>query len=280
MQSKHLVRTAGAVAALAAVGLAHHVHVPLSTLFGPEILDGVVFYTGSDHFGVPHIRPSSETFDHHHTFDLDDGDAFSVTTGSGASERIVFRAADFAGGIDQALSTDVAAVINAKAQLIEAHVENEAIVVRGVQGGAASTLDLADGPGAPLAQLALPEGLGQGSDHLELELSIPADHPVDLAGHNYWVLVSATEGSFAFQGAAIPLGLDPTLSLGVQLAASGKLPGFVGTLDAGNDASVVVDGSWLGDFMPGMELGFAFVVMSPDWTAVDFVSNRFEVEFL
>ena len=92
---------------------------------------------------------------------------------------------------------------------------------------------------------------GAGSDELELVISIPEDHPVDLAGHNYWLLVSGTPGSFSFQGQTIPLGIDPTLNLGVLMAANGTLPGFIGQLDAGNDAAVVADGSWFGDFTPG-----------------------------
>jgi hypothetical protein len=283
MQSKHLLRTAGAVAALAAIGFAHHLHVPLSTLFGPEVLDGVVFYTQSDKFGVPNIRPSTETFDHDHAFDLDGGDAFTVATQAGAAETIVFEAADFArlgADIDRAEASAIVAVINSKASLVEAYESNAAIVLRGVEGGSGSTIDLADGPGAPLAKLTVPAGPGAGSDDLELEISIPEDHPVDLAGHHYWLLFSGTDGSFSFQGRTIPLGVDPTLNLGVLMAAGGKLPGFVGQLDAGNDASVVAQGSWFSAFAPGMELYMAYVVMSPDWSALDFVSNRFTVEFL
>jgi hypothetical protein len=283
MQPKHLLRTAGAVAALSAVGLAHHIHVPLSTLFGPEVLDGVVFYTESGKFGVPHIRPTTGEFEEHQEFDLDEGDAFSVVTESGAAESVVFTAADFAatgGDIDHAQLSDIATVINTKAALIEAYEMNEALVVRGVAGGSASTIDLADVTGSPLAKLTLPAGVGAGSDHLDLELSIPEDHPVNLAGHNYWLLISGTPGSFSFQGQAIPLGMDPTLNLGVLMAANGTLPGFIGQLDAGNDASVVADGSWFTNFTPGMELYFAYVVMSPDWSALDFVSNRFTVKFL
>lgn len=283
MRTKHAFLTAGAVAALAAIGLAHHIHTPLSTLFGPQVLDGVVFYTESGKFGVPSIRPTTEPFDHDHAFEFRDGDSFAVATGSGARETIVLDAAGFAavgGDIGHAHLEDVAAVINAQADLIEAYVTNEVLVVRGLEGGSASTVDLADGPGAPLAKLTLPAGPGAGSDHLELELSIPADHPVDLAGHNYWLLLSGTPSSFTFQGQPIPLGLDPTLDLGVIMAAGGKLPGFIGQLDAGNDASVVADGGWFGAFTPGMELYFSYVVMSPDWSTLEFVSNRFTVEFL
>jgi len=283
MRTKQLSLTAGAFAALAAVGLAHHLHVPLSTLFGPQVLDSVVFYTESGKFGVPSIRPTTEAFDHGHVFQFHDGDSFAVADGSGGRETVVFDAAAFAAvgaDIDRARLEDVAAVINAGTDLIEAYVTNEVLAVRGVAGGSASTVDLSDGPGSPLAKLTLPAGPGSGSDDLELELSIPADHPVDLAGHNYWLLLSGTVGAFTFQGHSIPLGIDPTLNLGVLMAASGKLPGFIGQLDAGNDAAVVADGAWFGAFTPGMELYFSYVVMSPDWSALEFVSNRFTVDFL
>lgn len=43
MQSKHLLRRACAVVALAAAGFAHHSSLPLPTPFGGETLDGVIF---------------------------------------------------------------------------------------------------------------------------------------------------------------------------------------------------------------------------------------------
>jgi hypothetical protein len=281
--SNILVRTSGALLAFASAALAHHVHVPLSTLFGPEVLDGVVFYTETGKFGVPHVRPSTETFDHDHTFAFADGDSFDVTTNSGATETVVFDAASFqavGSDIGAATAEEVAEVLSAQATLLEAYTANEALVVRGLEGGSSKTLDLTDGTGSPLAKLTLPSGAGAGSDHLDLVISIPEDHPVDLAGHNYWLLISGTPGSLSFQGQTIPLGVDATLNLGAVMAASGKLPGFIGQLDAGNDAAATAVGAWFTNFTPGMKLYFAYVVMSPDWSTLDYVSNRFTVDFL
>ncbi len=268
--------------------LAHHVCQPLSSILGSNILASVPFYTQTASFGVPAHRLSTQEFDHGDTIALQDGASFQVQNGAGMTESITFSASDFP-DISQAEVEEVAAVISAKSQLLEASVTNAYVVMRGIQGGAAAAIQLADGVGTPLAKLTVPEGTSTGASEVVLDISIPAplcNHPNmpagPVAGFPYRVLVSQNLGSSTYFGATTPLALTKVSRDFLRIAAGGHMPGFLDVLDANEDGLATLPGfvldRYFGDQYPD-KLYLAFVVMSPDQTKVEFVSNAFEVDF-
>ncbi len=286
MKVRKLTMAAAAVAGMGALALAHHVAVPLSHLMGEDILTEVVFYTDTGTFGVPPYVHGDVEIAHGTPIALSVGDSFSIQDEKGQIETIVFDSGDFAtpGFI---YIEDLVATIAEKATLADAFFENGYVFFRGFEGGAGQSLELVDGVGAPLSKLGVAQSLQLGSKNIDLEVSVPADEPgddhTDLGDHPYVVLASTKDGSFSFGGFQIPLGVDVTFVTALDLALDGALPGFVGNVDDHGDASVTLDGGLLEQAFTGGapdELYFAFVVLSKDLSEVEFVSNRFTVDFL
>lgn len=280
MNRKQLFLTTGAALGLTTLVLAHHVPVALSHVFGTEILSEVIFFTGPGLFGVPAHKVGAAEAPDSGPVGLTDGDAFTIADETGTSETITLTSADFL-DIASADLHETLHVINDKASLFEAYEENGFVVLRGLRGGAAKSLDVTDGVGGPLSKMGLGGGLVFGSDDLELTLSIP-DPNLNLAGRTYLLFASATPGSFTINNKTIPIGLDALTSRFLNFALSGAPNGFLGTLDGNSDATVFLTAANLqAGFAGGYpdKLYFAYIVLGPGNQRVAYVSNAFTVDF-
>lgn len=288
MKTRTRALTLTAAAALGVLVTAHHVPVPLSHVVGSEILTEVVYYTASERFGVPPYFAGQVEVGHHEPITVHDGDAIYIKH-AGQAETVVFETADFV-DIDATEIGEVMSVISAKSQLVDGFETNSYTILRGSQGGADASIALEDVVGNVLEQLTFDtHTMVRGTEDLDLVVSVPLadehaprhdDHP--LGGHRYLVLVSATDGEFSFRGTTIPVGLDPVLQAGVRAAFQGALPGFRGLLDHGGDAQATLSGALLSSAFAGSypdKLYFAYLVFAEDSLDVEFVSNRFTVDF-
>jgi len=274
----------GAVLLAGATVFAHHIQVGLSSVFGTEILSEVVFHTASVKFGVaPHVLGTGD-----HTVKLSAGhSSFAITDTNGNTQTIDIDGSAFANPAVVDLH-EVVEQIEAQLTVAEVTITGNTLVFRGKDGGSTSTLTLADGPGAPLAALEVVPGLTSGADNIELSLSIPLpeeneDAPgeiLDLAHHPYVVVLSTTEGSTGVGGFQIPVAFDAVTELGIRATNLGLLPGFFGQLDANSDALVTFDSDLLAKLFPAglpAKLHFAYVVLDPAFSKIEFASNRFDV---
>lgn len=281
MKKKQVFLGAGTLVAIAAFAFAHHVPVGLSHVFGPEILREVTFFTSTGVFGVPsHRVGQAELPDHGAPVGLADGDSFSVMDQNGAIETVTFLASDF---VDIALADthDVVHEINDQVTLFEAVEHNGYLVLRGKQGGSLASLTVSDGAGGPLNKLGMGGGVVFGRDNLELTLSIP-DPNLNLAGRNYIVLVSATNGAIPFGRRTIPIGADGLTMPFLNAAVNGLVTGFAGQLDANSDATALLTAAQLQQGFAGTypdKLYFAFVVFGTRPGTLEYVSNQFVVDF-
>lgn len=269
--------------AVAAGGLAaaHHINVALSYPQGPEILEEIHYIKNGLAVGVPPYHLTTAEVDHHAIFQLADGDGFQLVGPGGQQETITFDAADFA-DIGNAEIGDILDVINAKSQLAVAGDPNGYVMLRGVDGGAGSSLELIDGPGAPLSKIGFLDGVLSGSDKIPLELSVPlGDSPISLIGHPYVMFVSATPGSFGLGGKTVPIGLDGSSMVFLDLSLSHPgLRNFRGRLNTTEDSKAQLDPNLIdlvyGSATPS-EMYFAYAVFAPDFKTVEYVSNAFTV---
>lgn len=269
---------------LVGVALATHVPVPLSSVFGGDVLSSIVYYTSDGNLGVPAYVIGGEIGDGGDDgagFHLDDGDAFTVTTADGSSETVTFSAADFA-DIGEATQDEVVAVLDGQLTLAEAALDNGHVVLRGLQGGSSAALILTDGPGSPLAALDVGAGLTSGASDIELTISAPAEAG-DLSGKPYLLVASTTPGVIPVAGFEVPLLYDATTAQIMRAAQLGVVDGFLGTLDANNDALAVFETDLLAKLYPDgapPALLFAYVVFDESLSQIEFVSNAFEVQLL
>jgi hypothetical protein len=273
---------AGIVLASGAVAFGHHLAVGLSSVFGTEVMTEIVYFSHSDNLGVPAYRVGVDS----HTVSLPDGAQFAVSDGSGATELVTFTTGLFTDPAQVDLE-DVAEAINAQLTLGVALVDNDTLVLRGVEGGSAASLSLADGPGAPLATLGLLPGTVQGADDVQLVLSIPAsDDYADshegggLAHHPYLVVMSATDGVTPVAGFQVPIAIDFTTLMGLRATQMGAFPGSIGELDENEDAQSTFDTALLSKMYPqGLpdRLYFTFVVFGENLDSIEYVSNAFDV---
>lgn len=290
MNRNRIVQT-GTVLGLATLAFAHHVPVGLSHVSGAEILEEIVFFTEPGVFGVPAYNLGTDEAPDDDAVGITDGDSFSVRDQNGNTQTITLDAADFA-DIDEALLDEVIDVINEKATIFEASEANGYLAFRSLIGGSAAMLETQDGAGAPLAKLGMSESLVNGSDDLELTISIP-DVGIDLAGRPYFVLASTTPGSFQLGGHTIPVGYDDLTARTMNAARHGAAMGFAGTLNATSDASAHLTASQLqqvfaGGFPDAMYLTFVVLDRGPGQFAsastgmpgrIAYVSNVFTVDF-
>lgn len=272
----------GAALLTGGVALAHHIPVPLSHADGKEILTDVVLYSQPKNVGVPGYIVS--TVGHEDEVALTDGASFSVHATGGLTETVVFQASDFP-DIAHATDEQVVVVINSQLTIAVAETQNGFFALRAVEGGPGHSISLAEGPGRPLLALGFEESDQSGSDAIEMVLSIPSDGHEDdgadkLAQHPYLVFASSGEGSFLFHGVEVPIARDHVTASFIQAVREGELPSFFSRLNEGADARAVVSldqvQDLLGTDLPD-ELHFAYVVFSPDYSSVEFVSNRFTV---
>jgi len=283
MKTRTQILGAFSLAATAAIVAAHHVPVPLSHVLGADILTEVAFYTDSALFGVPPYAHGVDEVHHHEPIALAHGDSVQVQHG-GLSETIVFESGDFA-DITQVEIEEVLDVLSRKSTLVEAFDANGYAVVQGTRGGAAESVDLGDVQGSVLSQMHIQPGPVFGSDDLDLTVSTPNPDPTQphpLAGRRYLVLASATDGSFVFRGQTIPVGHDGVLRALVRPSLQGALDGFFARLDAGGDGHARIAGAELASGLAGAfpdELYFAYVVFAEGSFDIEFVSNRFTVDF-
>lgn len=285
MQTNSFVRGLAASALLGSLVLAHHVSTPLSVLQGPNVLSSITYYAQQDSFGVaPHQRTHAEV-DHHASFDLSSGASFLVDLGAGqAPEQLVLNANEFAQPGHVQLGT-LLATLNAKSQKADFFDANGYVFARGLVGGASEQLALHEVSGGLLAQIGFQAGPQFGSDALQLELSIPAPGTsgtpaIDLAGRPYLLLASTSTGSFSAFGKQIPLALDAALTGFLDAALGGALPGFTGVLDAQADGEARIEKALFQSVQAASlpnALYLAYVVLKPDFSGIDFVSNRFSV---
>lgn len=229
----------------------------------------------------PYVMGMGET-----TFALTDGAGFSVSDGTD-TEQVTFSAADFA-DIAAATPEELMHALNDQLTLGEAMVDGGMLMLRGFGGGADAVLELTEGPGDALMSLGLPAGMMNGDDDIELrlatdlEMAMGDDHEGGLAGHDYIVVMSTTEGVTPVAGWQVPLAVDATTLLGLRALQLGLLPGFSGELDAEGGAHVSLDGALLPKLFPGglpERLHFAFVVFDEGLTDIAFVGNAFSVVF-
>ena len=255
---------------LGALVFANHVAVPLSSAFGTEVLTDITFHQLE---GVPHYRVTEGE-----VFQVPTGATFFLSDHSDHSDEIVL-----AGGA--MTDAEVVAAINAQATMAVASIQNGHVVLESHAGGAATLLNVQEGTGG-LAALGFAGGPGFGSDDVELTLSIPgahehgSDHEGGFAHHPYVLIASATAGTTQAGALEVPVAFDQTTTLFLRATRLGLLPGFLGELDHGGDASATVGGEVLGQLFPAglpSELHFAFGVFSQDGSTLEFVSNRFTV---
>ncbi|GJM23534.1 MAG: hypothetical protein DHS20C15_34490 [Planctomycetota bacterium] len=284
MLNKKILIAAGAVALGASV-FAHHIAVGLSSQFGGEIVDQIVFYEDAQIFGVPAYALGSAD----HNFDLSAGGSFFVTNEQGLSDEIVIAASDFADPTSASMH-DIVALIDAQLTVAEVTTVNNALTFYGSAGGEASSIALASGVGSAMADLELTPGIVFGAKDIDLTLSVPADDGhhgsgdhVDGFAHAPYVLVAGlTPGVTELDGVEVPLAIDDTLLTFLRATKTNLLPGFVGELDHNADAYTTFPSALLSKFFPAgtpEELHFAYVVFDGHGEAT-YASNRFTVQFV
>lgn len=293
MKTSHILLSAGALAAL---GLASHVPVALSTPFGATVLSEITYFKSTGDLGVPAYVAGADE----HGYHVHDGTTFHASNGT-QTETMVFEAADFV-NVHHAEPVEIADAINADMTLVEAFVENDTLVFRGLGAGSDAMLQLTDDVGAPLFKFGMVDGDATsvevfGSDDIDLVLSVGDegddgegghghgghgdDHGGSLAGYPYLVIASTTPGTTPVAGFEVPFVLDGTTDAVVRAMKLGLVENFDGHLDAEQDAFArfdadLIDVIW-GDATPD-ELYFAFVVFDPELSGIEFVSNRFTVD--
>jgi hypothetical protein len=264
-----------------AVTLAHHVGVPLSSIFGTEVMTELTYFTKAGNVGVPPYSLGGD----HHAYVVPENSSFTVSDGKGGFERVSFPAGTFADPAHVEPEAIVNAV-NAQLGLATALVDNSTLMLRGVEGGSGARLMLTDGPGAPLAALGLLPGTVMGADDVEFTLSIPAeDHGDDHEGgqfahHPYLAVMSTTEGVTGVGGVQVPIAIDATTLLGLRATQFGAFPGSLGVLDEDEDATATFDRALLAPLFPGgrpERIHYSFVVFDEGVTTIEFASNRFDV---
>jgi len=283
MLNKKILLGVGALALGASV-FAHHIAVGLSSQFGGEIVDQIVFYENAQTFGVPAYALGSSA----HHFHLTDGDTFFVSDGNGASDEITIRAEDFADMSDASME-EIVAAIGAQLSVAQVTTVNNTLTFHGTTGGDTSSITLSSGAGSAMADLELSPGTAFGSKDIGFTLSVPADHEhgdedhIDDFAHAPYVLVGGlTPGVTPIDGVEIPLAVDTTVLNFLRATKTGLLPGFVGELDDNADASTSFPSALLSKFFPNGtpdELHFAYVVFDGHGEAT-YASNRFTVKFV
>ena len=167
----------GLAVAIGGVASAHHLSAGLSYKQGPEVLTNVNYFQETSEAGIPAYHLSQGEVQHGAVIPLAEGDGFTLTGTGGVTEDVVFQAADFA-DIASATVEEIVQVIAAKSALAEASEDNGYLVIHGDHGGGSATsLELQDGPGTPLAKLSFGESTLAGSDTLDLEISVPTGGP-------------------------------------------------------------------------------------------------------
>ncbi len=271
-----------------ALSFAHHVCQGLSFVAGPNIISEIPFHTQQSTFGVPAHRVSFKEFDHDAVLSFEDGDSFLVRNANGVEENIVLEESDFE-NIHEVELHHALEVITDKASLLEAFEENSYVIFRGLQGGASAALELVDGTGGPLAQMGISSGLSAGAKNVKFEISVPGlscGHASEgeLVGKPYILLGSQTPGFSNIGGEVVPFGIDLTTIVLLQIAIQypNALPGFIGHLNETEDAQATLPAKFFqfyyGNQFPD-KLYLAYVVMSEDFSTVEYVSNPFTVDF-
>jgi len=272
------------LALLAGLAYSSHVPVALSSIFGGDVLSSITYYASSGNLGVPAYVIGGELEDDGDDeggFALADGDTFSVANTDGVTETVTFSEADFA-DIGAATQDEVVAAIAAQLTIADVALDNGHIVVRGLEGGPSATLVLSDGTGAPLAALDLEAGVTNGASDIELTISVPAEIG-DLSGKPYLLVASTTPGTIPVAGFEVPVAYDTTTAQVLRAAQLGLLDGFLGELDANNDALATFETDLLAPLFPNglpTSLLFTYVVFDDELTGIEYVSNAFEVQIV
>lgn len=272
----------GSLAAAVERARRNHVDLPLTCSLCDNKLTEIVVHLRGSNLGVPAYVATMDEVSHETRFALADGEKFSVMDQDGLTEVVTFHASGFA-DLSQAAPAEVVAAMNGQLTLAQASLHNGNLLLRGVKGGALSTLTPDNVTGTPLDTLMIQAGeMMPGADHVGLALSIPAgDEPAPgaFAGLPYRVLVSATEGTTDLGGGlTLPIATDGLTRAFLRAAASGLVPTLVGALDSHSDASAEIPLDALQALLgsaPPAKLFMAFVVTSADGTQPLYVSNRF-----
>jgi hypothetical protein len=283
---KNRIILLGGVLLLAGASVfAHHVQAGLSSMLGAETLTEVLYVAKSGKIGVaPHAIGTEDPF-----VEVVPHATLTVTDTDGNSETAVVTSGLFSNPAQVDLQ-EAAQALGAQLSLAEMLVVNDTLVIRGKDGGSASSLSLTDSGGL-LGSLGIATGTTVlGADDIELSISVsPEGHhhhhhhhdpAVSLAHHPYVMILSATEGVTGVGGVPIPVAFDATTDLGLRALNMGLLPGFVGELDEFEDATATFDTALLAKFFPAglpERLFFTFVVFNEDVTGISYVSNRFDV---
>jgi len=143
--------------------------IALSASCCANFLSKIVCFNEPGNFGVPAYTMGMDSL----AYDLSDGASFSVSDGEGGSETVVFQSSQFA-DIDQASMDEVIDAINGQLTIGHALMDTDMLMVRGVAGGPDAMLTLTDGPGSPLAALAVPAATMMGTEDIELLLDTEA----------------------------------------------------------------------------------------------------------
>lgn len=315
MSIKNILIGAGALA-LGGVLFANHVAVGLSSLFGYEIVDKIVFVESEGLTGVPAFVVGGED----ETYELTAGDSFKVMRTDGVFDTVTFDAADFV-DIQNATLDEVADAVSAQLTVAQFGELNGFLTFTGLEGGADASLTLANLTGLPLEDLQFTPDTTFGTKDIEFTISVPApeghghggdhgdgghpasaadggdhgdghgghEHPGQdqgnangLAGKRYVLVLSTTEGATGIGGLELPVAFDATTALGLRATNLGLLPGFVGKLNENEDEWATFPSDLLPLFFPEgnpESLYFAYAVFDFDLTP-EYVSNRFEVRFV
>lgn len=273
----------GAVLLAGTTVFGHHLQAGLSSVLGSETLTEILYVAKSGKIGVaPHVigteDPSVDVLPH---------SSFTVTDADGNSETVTVLGGMFANPA-QADVQEVVEALGSQLTLAEMVLVNDTLVIRGKDGGAASSLTLTEGTGGLLGSLGILSTTAVGTDDIEISLSIPSadghhhhhETGSSLAGHAFYMILSTTEGVTNVAGKQIPVLFDATTSLGIRAMNLGLLPGFFGHLDANEDAVATFDTALLPKLFPDQlpeRLFLTFVVFNETLTGLDYVSNRFDV---
>lgn len=273
------------VLSLAGLALAHHVPVALSYVEGENVLKEITVYLNGGIAGVPPtVLSLTETS--HHISGLAHGESFQIQDHSGAVQTVVFDQADFT-NIHHASDHEIVDAINAQITIAQASAQNGHFVFEGrLGGGEATDLTLIDGAGSPLQDLSVVGSDGHrrtrvGFDDVTLTLSAPAGEPLE--GQPYILFASDVAGDWHRDGHVIPVLPTATMRDFYNATLDGRLSTFVGQLDDNADGTAVLPLDTLRDLLgpnPPAEIHLAYVVLTPDGSSIDFVSNQFTIHIV
>lgn len=253
---------------LAALALAHHIPVGLSFLEGPEIMSTITVFKSTS-TGIPPYVVSNDEVEHEIAVPV--GANFQISDGIGNSDFVTIP--NVFPDPSKAHLDDVVEELNEQLTVATLREENGHLVFEGKSGGPSAMLQLTEGVGGALASLQFSNGTVNGKSNIPLVLSIP-DPQLNLSGHPYFLLASSTLGTTVIGNKHLDIVLDATTDKFLRATKANVLPGFFGVLDATSDASTTLLPSLLPNQV-GAETYFQYVVLTPDFTSIAYVSNVF-----